>query len=226
MANFFSAPRSRQIVYTPDIKDSEVLTKSGVKNALTQALGTLARVAAANVPVLDRLIFGVPGFIMPGVQRVSWAYVRDITEQYGLQRYSLLPWYTKAVSVTVAGKYYIGAFSMDTITSISNIVRTRNLVTWIRDEMSRIDKLVVNRHGIGKTFKTAKDQGLLSSLAVGPLNDPDSMALFGFIRKFTVAESVESPFIQNYTMEYIGIDRQWYNDQRAAAMNSADKSSR
>lgn len=227
MASFFSATRSRQIIYTPEVKSTDLHPKvdMGKYAKASEAANKFVRLVSDNVPSVDvykRL--KANKYLMPGVQRVSWTYARDVTEQYGLQRYTLLPWYTKAVVIQVSGKYYMGAFAQDTIVSAATLVAGMNheLTSWIRKEMSNLDRKIVNLGVIGKTYKTAADQGILSSLAVGPLNDPDSMSLLGFIRRFKIEESVDSPFVQNYEMEYIGIDREWYIDSRSSYMYSSD----
>lgn len=213
MANFFTAPRSRPIIYTPEAD----LTRNVGKDAIKQSAlkDTAKRILSDNIPILD---FAASKdkkstrFILPGVQRVSWAYLRDVTEQYGLQRYTLLPWYTKAVVLTVSGRYYMGAFTQDTIVSAASLLVNENktLIAWIRKEMSDLDRRITNLGVIGKQYKTISDQKMLSSMDVGPRSDPDSMSLLGFIRRFKIDESVESPFIQSYDLEYIGIDRDWY----------------
>lgn len=219
MANFFSVPRNRDIVYTPEVSSIELISKSSLHNTSkwTQAGKRSLRVISDNIAPTLKLVGmiknGAPKhYTLPGVQSAKWTYARDVTEQYGLQRYTLLPWYTKAIAVTITGKYYMGAFVQDTIISTANLLAgiNKELVAWIRKEMSSLDSKIINLGGVSKKYLTAGDQKILSSLAIGPADDPDSMELLGFIRRFSISESVDSPFIQQYDMEYIGIDREWY----------------
>jgi hypothetical protein len=178
------------------------------------------------------VITGSQKYLLPGVQSVKWVYAREVSEQYGLQYYTLLPWYTKAVVVTVTGKYYIGAFTQDTVVSLATRLATmdQNLLAWIRKELSGLDKKLTNFNLLGvaakgdqvKSGTSNTDQDLFSSLTIGTPNDPDSTTLLGFIRKFQISESVDTPFVQSYEMEYIGIDQAWYNAATAEAKVKMD----
>ena len=59
-------------------------------------------------------------------------------------------------------------------------------------------------------------------MLIGNEGDIDHISLLGFIRNLTVDEDVSSPYIQKYTVDYIGIDRSWYVSAAARKKAIAD----
>ena len=242
--NFFTAPRGRPIIYNPQVDKATMFNRTDMRSGRLAGLGQTAlgvaqRLVSDNIPAIGRIrdaITGSQKYIMPGVQSVKWVYAREVSEQYGLQYYTLLPWYTKAVVVSVTGKYYMGAFTQDTVVSLaSQLLRMdKNLLAWIRKELSGLDSRLTNYNLLSaaeiqdptRSQQTVEDKDLFSSLTIGTPNDPDSMTLLGFIRKFQITESVESPFVQAYEMDYIGVDQAWYNAATAEVKVYQDDPSR
>lgn len=230
MANLFTSPRSRNVVYTPDIPEDWLKPADQTKRALRKYLGDpLLRIASDNVPLVNTLINrSTNSYPFPGVQSAKWTYARDISEQYGLQRFTLLPWYTKAIVVSVTGRYYMGAFTQDTLVTMAADLTglvNKALFQRVRDELKALDNKILNVGQLGKQMRGGTNQPtrtLMSSLTVGDYGDQDSLALFGFIKSFSITEDVSSPFIQAYTLEYIGVDREWYNSRKADSMFKAD----
>jgi len=232
--NLFTAPRSRPIIYSPKIDRSSILNRNTTR---TQQLGaqlkaTALRLVTDNIPVIGRIIRARNQYLLPGVQSAKWSYAREVSEQYGLQYYTLLPWYTKAIVVTVTGKYYMGAFAQDTVVSLATrlLAMDQNLLSWIRKELSDLDSKLTNFNLLGAASPgdpqnssiSKEDQDLFSSLTIGTPNDADSTTLLGFIRRFTITESVAEPFVQAYEMEYIGIDQSWYAASTAVTKVKVD----
>lgn len=225
MATLFTAPRSRQVVYTKDPNISSELDKLGLRrDFLTKLKKKAIRVLSEQIPLLKVLTTMSSRFVLPGVQSIKWNMARDITEQYGLQSFTILPWYTKAISITITGKAYLGAFATD-ITSSNGIVNTSlqptGVVEYIREEMRDVDSLLTGVKRDKNTY--AARNSILSSLAVGGEGEAGSIRVLGFIKGFSVDENVISPFVQSYTLDYLGVDMDWYISSLASNGRNLDE---
>jgi hypothetical protein len=179
MANLYTAPRSRPVMYTRNPLADDESSKDSVKQASvdkwTGASKKLDRVVTEQIPVLKKInpirraIGDGNKFVFPGVQTIKWQLAREITEQYGLQSYTILPWYTKAVAVTITGKAYLGAFATD-ITASNGLVNTslqdKGVVEYMRSEMLDVDQRL---SGVNVTNRnnSMSNMSLLSTLSVG-----------------------------------------------------------
>jgi hypothetical protein len=188
------------------------------------------RILADQIPLVKAVFPGsLPKFIFPGVQTIKWTMARDITEQYGLQSFTMLPWYTKAVAITITGKSYLGAFATD-LTAGSGVVNTslqwKGVVEYIRDEMREMDGMLsgVNVVSGGGAVRSSDNTSLVSSLAVGLDGEGGSIKVLGFIKSFEVEEEVGAPFVQKYTLQYLGVDLDWYAQSRARNRFGKDNS--
>jgi len=221
--SLFLAPRSRPVIYTPEYT-SEVHSSKSLKDTVKKnnLKDTGKRILSDNIPVIRKIAGNAKAFSCPGVQRIEWAYVRDISEQYGLQSFTILPWYTKAILVTVTGKYYMGAYTQDTIVDAANKILpglgSETLIKWIRTELSRVDDSLT-----GATSSGSFDSTVLSQLRVGADNDNDGIEIVGFIKQFSIIEEVDLPFVQSYTLKYLGVDKEWYTKDVANARYKKDK---
>lgn len=205
MSNFFLAPRSRPVLYTPNYSLNDLKDLNTTRSNWRSILNTTKRIVEDNLPVYSTITNRLKQiFSFPGVQTVSWEYKRDISEQYGLKSFNLVPWFTKAISVKIKGKYYIGAFAQDTVVdAVNKFIGVESLISWIRDELRRVDELIIQGYA-------DKNNSILSSLRYGADADPDGIELLGFIRNFSVEEDINSPYVQSYVLDYIGVDKLWY----------------
>ena len=229
MSPLFTAPRARPVTYeqSPAIADefNKVTQLNTQKSKLTSVINKAKRVIAEQVPV-SKLFTPIASaadaskkFVFPGVQTIRWTLARDITEQYGLQSFTMLPWYTKAIAITIVGKAYLGAFATD-LTAVSGLVNTalqaKSIIEYIRDEMREVDSRL---NGVGitstNTNSSKANVALLSSLSVGVDGEPGSIKVLGFIKSFDVDEDVATPYVQKYTLTYLGVDMGWYTSARA-----------
>ena len=230
MASLFTAPRSRQVVYdrTPPTIDEldKVEARNRNKSRWTGTLSKALRVLSDQVPVIKPFLpSSSTRFIFPGVQNIKWSMARDITEQYGLQSFTILPWYTKAVAITITGKAYLGAFATD-LTSASGLVNTslqyKGVVEYIRDEMREMDSRLSGANVISSSSSAANNLSLVSSLSVGVDGEAGSIKVLGFVKSFEVDEDVATPYVQKYTLQYLGVDMDWYAESRARNRKSKD----
>ena len=232
MASLFTAPRSRRVVYSTAVPTADELNKIQLnqynKNRWTGTVKKAWRVIADQVPFIKPFLPGQnPQFILPGVQTIKWTMARDITEQYGLQSYTMLPWYTKAVVIVITGKAYLGAFATD-VTSSSGLVNTslqsKYITDYIRDEMQRMDQLLGGTNlSTQPTQSASSNLSLISSLGIGNDGEDGSMKVLGFIKSFEVDEDVKDPYVQKYVITYIGVDEVWYAESRARNRAGKDK---
>jgi hypothetical protein len=199
---------------------SKIDARNQLKDSyLSTALNRAKRVVAEQIPVLQKLnsVSTALGqnskFIFAGVQTIKWQMARDITEQYGLQSFTILPWYTKAVTITITGKVYLGAFATD-ITASNGLANTslqsKGVVEYIRDEMRDLDSTLNNQSVTARNNLTVP-----SALSIGIDGEPGSIKVLGFVKSFDVDESVADPFMQRYTLTYLGVDMDWYAASRA-----------
>jgi hypothetical protein len=214
-------------IQTQDI-DKQKARQAAINNAFSKA----GRVVTEQIPILGQLnsvktaLGQNTKFSFSGIQSIKWQMARDITEQYGLQSFTILPWYTKAVTITVTGKVYLGAFATD-ITASNGLINTSlqslGVMEYIRSEMRALDSML-NNQGV-----TARSNAAMpSSLSIGVDGEPGSLTVLGFIKSFDVSENVDSPFLQQYTLTYLGVDAEWYAASRATnkfLLDSAKSSS-
>ena len=239
MASLFTAPNSRAVVYSKKPPSYDELLKLELaqynSSIWSSVLNTAKRVAFAQVPFVSKLIPGQNNlFTLPGVQTIKWTMAREVTEQYGLQSYTMLPWYTKAVVINVTGKAYLGAWVTDLSSSnglMGGLLAPKHVTDFFRDEMRDMDKKL---NGTGLQAKSAQtvqpaqsssasNLQLVSSLAVGTDGEPGSIKVLGFVKSFEVDEDVNSPFVQKYTLSYVGVDEVWYAESRARSRTDTDR---
>jgi len=228
MASLFTAPRSRPVTYdaqppTAAELDKEVIAADN-KARYTSPADKAKRVVAEQIPVskYSKAARQIPGynskFILPGVQSIKWTMAREITEQYGLQSFTLLPWYTKAVAITITGKAYLGAFATD-LTAANGLVNTslqnKGIIEYIRDEMREMDSKLSGYNITSRNSNASSSLSLLSTLSVGVDGEPGSIKVLGFVKSFDVDENVATPFVQQYTLVYLGVDMDWYLQARS-----------
>lgn len=216
---FFTAPRSRPIAYdkSPNLR-AEQDKINARSNFIKKLASRTVRVLTEQIPILGVIVNPSNKFVFPGVQSVKWSMARDITEQYGLQSFTILPWYTKAISVTIVGKAYLGAWATD-ITSANGIVNTtlqsKTVIEYIRQEMRDVDTLLSGRNIVGRNTVSGVNNTLLSSLSIGNLGEAGSIRILGFVKSFEVDEDVATPFVQKYSLQYLGVDMDWYLESLA-----------
>ena len=120
----------------------------------------------------------------------------------------MVPWYTKAVVLTVTGIDYIGAFVSSDIASILAISKHRPVLGQIRDELKSVDNTMTSFAMLDSQIPSLSST-LLSAISVGTIGDDDSVTLYGFISKFTIHEDTENIYQHKYSLHYLGIDREW-----------------
>lgn len=162
-------------------------------------------------------------YTFPHVQNIELKYARDVSEQYGLQAFSVLPWYTKAVVVTVKGLDYLGSFVSAGSLPLIKTVATPLVINQMRDELMAVDAMLAYP-GVVNTDDAAQNKniGFLSAITIGIPGEVDRVELMGFIKGLDISESVEKPFLHSYTLTYIGLDNYFYRQKTAADRVNAD----
>ena len=231
MATLYTAPRSRPVIYSKTPPSLAQLNKIAHRNAIIDQVNKALRIVAEQVPAFGsiRNALTTDTFIFPGIQTIKWQMAREITEQYGLQSYTMLPWYTKALAITVTGKSYLGAWATDLTASgglVNTSLQSKSAIEFIRAEMldldsklSGIDVVSNNQNQLNSRTKAGGDTNsgvaMVSSLSIGNDGEQGSIKVLGFIKSFDVEEDVASPYVQKYTLVYLGVDQEWYAESRA-----------
>ncbi len=226
----YLTPRSRNITYVPSALLIDTLDRDSVKDKIISKAWSAAKKGIMN-RIKDNIVPGAlkrytsknldKSFILPGVQKFGVVYAREVTEQYGLQSFTILPWYTKAVVLRIDGKAYTGAF-----TGIAG----DNIFKKFKDELERVDNIITGSSVISsrvledENSEQSLSQSLLSTILIGNEGDIDHISLLGFIKSLTVDEDVSSPYIQKYSIDYVGIDRSWYVSEAARKKAIVDSS--
>ena len=89
----YLTPRSRNITYVPSALLIDTLDRDSVKNKVISKAWSAAKKGIVN-RIRDNIVPGAlkkytiknadKSFILPGVQKFSVVYAREVTEQYGL----------------------------------------------------------------------------------------------------------------------------------------------
>ncbi len=243
----YLSPRSRPVNYYPVGSSAaslgiESLVKTDIKSRFKSLIGT-DRLIQANLPITTKLRPGKLAntvYPLPTVQSFGWTWAREVTEEYGLQAYMLLPWYTKAVTAVVKGKAYLGAFTSVTdigAAALSSLIGQGGtyITDFFHNEMGELDKRLsgvnlLSRRDVNSIPQPATSAvsnytdtaALISRLDIGVPGDPGGLSLIGFVSNFQVEETVTAPYVHNYTLTYLGVDFSWYVDAQTRAMRLYD----
>jgi len=214
---YYKKPQISWVISPEDAKKNGI---NKVMNFPDERAGTAWKAAGLN-SLADKLAGDY--YTFPHVQNIELKYARDVSEQYGLQAFSVLPWYTKAVVVTVKGLDYLGSFvsagSLPLIKTLANSL----VINQMRDELMAVDAMLAYP-GVVNTDDAAQNNniGFLSAITIGIPGEVDRVELMGFIKGLDISESVEKPFLHSYTLTYIGLDNYFYRQKTAADRAAAD----
>lgn len=219
MSGFYLGTRQRPVSYynkvsinsSPNQTSSFTLKDSAFSNNDTSVGNVITN--GLGLSVVTKYT-SQAAFTFNTVTSIKCSYVRDVSEQYGLSSYTMVPWYTKATVITITGLDYLGAFvAPNAISSILNNLTAsnkNNMMTSICNEFISVDKIILNHNAFPGNALGVGDT-ILSGIQIGNSGENDCRKYFGFIKSLEVSESEESPFVQQYTLTYLGIDKDFLN---------------
>lgn len=204
---FTSNLKNRDVYYYPDYDtyaNYYETVSADNKKTLLGKLGsyTLDKVWPGNYKkILKGTTFIEPDkYKLPGVESIDFKVGRDVAEVYGLQMFTMVPWYTKLVTLTIDGYYYFGAFETNVAEKVVEStlnMQQKSIFDVLKEEMYKVDEKI---RGNSAEF-------MLSTITLGDITDKDSITMYGFVKDLDFSESVKTPFVYKYKITYIGIEK-------------------
>lgn len=157
------------------------------------------------IGAVARDVFGKvdPTLKLVGPMSIDFSYDADVAVEPGLFTSYIQPWFVKPVSISIKGESYLGTYVL--------ISRAD------KDVESALDKLTTSLNDFSDRVGSAGDK---SRVLLEIKNNPRGARRFlGYIKHLSFGENVQTPFILNYEIGFIG--RSIDNMQIVSGKNNA-----
>lgn len=138
---------------------------------------------------LSNLIFPSPAnaLTLSGVNKITFNFSADIAVEMGIGMAIIQPWYMKPAEISIVGHSYLGAFPL---------VQRRDY-----DVENIYNNMLQSLNEFSSTTAPGNRNRFQLSIANNPAN---ADKFIGYIRKFDFSESVERPYLLDYTIDFVG----------------------